>query len=60
MSDDQRSHTTEICFFEVIFIVFRLMKNIIFNKTESLVGRNTSDHVIQIFCSKGNCETMYH
>jgi len=36
------------------------MKNIIFNKTESLVGRNTSDHVIQIFCSKGNCETMYH
>jgi hypothetical protein len=40
--------------------VNRLMKNIIFNKTESFVGRNTSDHACQIFCSKGNCETMYH
>ena len=36
------------------------MKNIIFNKTESFVGRNTSDHACQIFCSKINCETMYH
>jgi len=27
----------------VIFVVFKLM-NIIFNKTKSLVGRNTSDH----------------
>jgi len=44
----------------VIFIDLRLMKNIIFNKTESLVGRNTCDHACQIFCSKGNCETMYH
>jgi len=30
------------------------MKNIIFNKTESFVGRNTSDHACQIFCSKSN------
>ena len=34
------------------------MKNIIFNKTESFVGRNTSNHACQIFCSKGNCETV--
>ena len=54
------SHTSEIWIFEVIFVVFRLMKNIIFNKTESFVGRNTSDHACQIFCSKSNCETMYH
>ena len=32
------------------------MKNIIFNKTESFVGRNTSDHACQIFCNKSNCE----
>ena len=37
----------------------RLMKNIIFNKTKSFVGRNTSNHTCQIFCSKSNCETMY-
>jgi hypothetical protein len=36
------------------------MKNIIFNKTKSFVGRNTSDRACQIFCSKSNCETMYH
>ena len=36
------------------------MKNIVFNKTENFVGRNTSDHAWQIFCSKSNCETMYH
>ena len=30
------------------------MKNIIFNKTESFVGRNTSDNAGQIFCSKSN------
>ena len=36
------------------------MKNIILNKTESFVRRNTSDHACQIFCSKSNCETMYH
>jgi hypothetical protein len=43
------------------FCSFRLRKNIIFNKTESLVGRNTSDrHACQIVCSKSNCETMYH
>jgi hypothetical protein len=34
---------------EVIFVDFRLMKSIIFNKTESFVGRNTSDHACQIF-----------
>jgi hypothetical protein len=26
------------------------MKNIIFNKTENFVGRNTSDHACQIVC----------
>ena len=36
------------------------MKNIIFNKTDIFVGRNTSDHACQIFCSKSYCETMYH
>jgi hypothetical protein len=36
------------------------MKNIIFNKNERFVGRNTSSHACQIFCSKSNCETMYH
>jgi hypothetical protein len=36
------------------------MKNIIFNETESVRGRNTSDHVCQIFCSKSNCESVYH
>jgi hypothetical protein len=36
------------------------MKNIIFNKNANFVGRNTSDHACQIFCSKSNCETMYH
>ena len=35
------------------------MKNIIFNKTKSFVGRNTSKHACQIFCSKSNCEIMY-
>ena len=34
------------------------MKNIIFNKTKSFVGRKTSDHACQIFCSKRNCETI--
>ena len=43
--------------FVVIFVIFRLMKNIIFNKTESFVGRNTSDHACQIFCTKSDCET---
>ena len=38
------------------------MKNIIFNKTKSFEGRNTSDHACEIFSSKSNCETiaMYH
>jgi len=54
------SYTSEIWIFELIFVVFRLMKNIISNKTKSFVGRNTSDHACQIFCSKSNCETMYH
>ena len=52
--------TSEIWIFEMIFVVFGLMKNIIFNKTKSFVGRNTSDHACQIICSKSNCETMYH
>jgi len=51
-------HMTNVTKFEVIFVGFRLMKNIIFNKTESFVGRNTSDHACQIFCSKSNCETV--
>jgi len=36
------------------------MKNIILNKTETFVGRNTRDHACQLFSSKSNCETMYH
>jgi len=36
------------------------MKNIIFNKTKSFVGRNTSDHACQIFYSKSKCGNMYH
>ena len=31
-----------------------------FNKTDSSIGRNTSNHACQIFCSKSNFETMYH
>jgi hypothetical protein len=41
-------------------ILHRLIKNIIFNKTEIFVGKNTLDHACQIFCSKSNGETMYH
>ena len=52
--------TSEIWIFEVIFVDFRLKKNIFFNVAESFVGRNTSNHACQIFCSKSNCETMYH
>jgi len=36
------------------------MKNIIMNKSESFVGKNNSDHACQIFCSKSNCEAIYH
>ena len=54
------SHTSEIWIFEVIFIVFRLMKNIIFNKTDIFVGGNTCDHACQICCSKSTCGNMYH
>jgi len=43
----------------VIFVDFRLMKNIILNKTESIVGRNTCD-LSNILFSKSNCETMHH
>jgi hypothetical protein len=43
----------------VIFVDFRLTKNIILIR-QSFVGRNTSNHACQIFCSKSNCETMYH
>ena len=52
--------TSEIWIFEVIFVDFRLTKNFFFNKTESFVGRNTSNHACQIFFSISNCETMYH
>jgi len=45
---------------DVIFAVLALMKNIIFNKTESFVGRNTSNNACQILFSKSNRETMYH
>ena len=56
-----RSHTSDIWIFEVIFVVCRLLKkNNIFNKTESFVGRNTSNHACQILCSKSNCENMYY
>ena len=59
MSHDPRD--LEICIFEVIFVDFRRMKNIIFNKTESVVAwGNTSSHACQIFWSKSNCETIYH
>jgi hypothetical protein len=60
MSHDQRDRGHIPQKFEVIFVGFRLMKNIIFNKTKSFVRRNASDHTCQIFCSKSNCETMYH
>jgi hypothetical protein len=60
MSHDQRDQGHIPQKFEVIFVGFRLMKNIIFNKTKSFAGRNTSDQACQIFCSKSNCETMYH
>jgi transposase len=50
-----RLHTSDIWIFEVIFVDFRLMKNIVFNKTESFGRRNTSNHAFQIFCSKSNC-----
>ena len=42
----------------MIFVDFRLVKNIIINKTGNFVERNTSNHACQIFCSKSNCE-MY-
>ena len=61
MSHDQHDlKVTYLRTFEVIFVVFRLMNNIIFNKTESFRGRNTSNHVCQIFHSKSNRETVYH
>jgi hypothetical protein len=34
------------------------MKNIISNKTESFVGRNTSENACQIFCSKSNWKNV--
>ena len=60
MSHDQRDQGHIPQKYEVIFISFRLMKNIIFNKNNIFVGRDTSDHACQIFCTKSNCETMYH
>ena len=54
-----RSHNSEFWILKgVIFVDCRLMKNNIFNKTESFVGRNTSNHACQISCSKSNGETM--
>ena len=50
----ERSHTSEIWILEVFFVVFRMMKIIILNKTERSVGRNTSNYACQIFCSKSN------
>ena len=58
MSHDQRDEGHIHQKLEVIFVGLRLMKNIIFNKTDDFVG--TSDHDWQIFCSKSNCATMYH
>jgi hypothetical protein len=56
MSHDQ--HDLKVTYlriiFKVIFVVFRLMKNIIFNTTESFLGRNTSNHACQIFWSISN------
>ena len=60
MSHDQRDQGHIAQKYEVIFVGFRLMKNIIFNQTKGFVGRNSSDHARQIFCSKSKCETMYH
>ena len=60
MSHDQRDQGHIPQKFEVIFAGFRLMKNIIFNKTISFVGRITSDHACQIFRTKSNYETVYH
>jgi len=60
MSHDQRDEGHIPQKFEMIFVGFRLIKNIIFNKTKSFVGRNTSDHARQIFCTKSNYETVYH
>ena len=59
MSHDQRDQGHIPQKFDVIFVGFRLMKNIIFNKTKGFIGRNTSDHTRHIFCSKSNRETMY-
>ena len=58
MSHDQRHIPQIFEFSKLIFVVFRLMKNIIFNKTESFVRRNTSNHAFKIYCSKSNCETI--
>jgi len=60
MSHDQRDQGHIPQKFEVIFVGFSLMKNIIFNKTKSFVGRNTGDHACQIFCTKSNYETEYY
>ena len=43
MSHDQRDQGHIPQKFEGIFVGFRLMKNIIFNKTKSFVRRKTSD-----------------
>jgi hypothetical protein len=46
MSHDQRDQGHIPQKFEGIFVGFRLMKNIIFNKTKSFVRRKTSDHAL--------------
>ena len=59
MSHDQRDQGHILQKFEVIFVGFTLMKNIIFNKTKGFVGKNTNDHACQIFYTKRNYETVY-
>ena len=46
-----KGHISQKFEFSKFFVVFRPMMNIIFNTTESLRGRNTSNHACQIFCS---------
>ena len=39
----------------MIFVDFRLTKNIFFNKTDRFLGRTTSNYACQIFCAIRNC-----
>ena len=53
------SYTSEIWIFEVIFVVFRLMKKIFLIKTKRFVGRKTIKHACQIYSSEVT-ENIYH